>query len=57
MKILVTGASGLIGMALRANLAVPPQMSGYALWLIAAYCVMALAMVVAVYWRFRAPAR
>jgi len=46
----------VIGMALRANLATPPQLSGYASWLIAAYVVMALAMILVVFRRFRAPA-
>jgi uncharacterized membrane protein len=45
----------VIGMSLRANLAAPPQLSGYADWLMAAYGVMALAMVLAIFWRFRAP--
>jgi uncharacterized membrane protein len=44
----------LIGMALRANLAAPPTLSGYALWLVATYVLIALAMVLAVFWRFRA---
>jgi uncharacterized membrane protein len=44
-----------IGMTLRANLAAPPQLSAYADWLIAAYGVMVLAMVLAAFWRFRAP--
>ncbi len=47
----------VIGMALRANLAEPPQLSGYATWLIAAYVVLALAMVLTIFRRFRAPAR
>ena len=47
----------VIGMALRANLAEPPQLSGYATWLIAAYVVLAVAMLLTVFRRFRAPAR
>jgi uncharacterized membrane protein len=47
----------VIGMALRANLAAPPRLSGYATWLIAAYVVLALAMLLTVFRRFRAPVR
>jgi uncharacterized membrane protein len=43
----------VIGMSLRANLATPPQLSGNALWLVAAYTVIALAMMLAAFWRFR----
>jgi uncharacterized membrane protein len=46
----------IIGMALRANLAVPPQLPGYALAVLVTYLVVAGAMVLAVFWRFRAPA-
>jgi serine/threonine-protein kinase len=46
----------IIGMALRANLAAPPELSGYATWVIAAYVVLVLAMLLTVFRRFRAPA-
>jgi len=46
----------IIGMALRANLAAPPQLPGYALSVVVTYLVIAVAMVLAVFWRFRAPA-
>ena len=47
----------VIGMALRANLAEPPQLSGYTTWLIAAYVVLTLAMLLTIFRRFRAPVR
>jgi hypothetical protein len=46
----------IIGMALRANLAAPPQLPGYGLSAVVTYLVIAVAMVLAVFWRFRAPA-
>jgi uncharacterized membrane protein len=47
----------VIGMALRANLATPPQLPGYVNWLIAAYAVLVLAMLLVVFRRFRAAGR
>jgi hypothetical protein len=46
----------VIGMALRANLDEPPRLSGYATWLIAAYAVLAIATLLTILRRFRAPA-
>ena len=46
----------IIGMALRANLAAPPELSGYATWVIACYVVLVLAMLLTLFRRFRAPA-
>src|SRR5258708_31512883 len=46
----------VIRMALRANLAAPPQFPGYALSVLVTYLVVTVAMVLALFWRFRAPA-
>jgi uncharacterized membrane protein len=45
-----------VGMALRANLAAPPHLSGLAPWILAAYMLIVIAMVAGALWRFRAVA-
>ncbi len=43
----------IVGLALRANLASPPRLSSYAIWLVAGYAVIAVAMLVTLVRRFR----